>query len=171
MNESRRTAIHRTLILSLLALAYLSLLPLPASAADPLHKLLGCSVPDCIGRWCPDDYCPKRQPCVGVSLCFGCDDYCAKKEPCVCTPLCFGCDDYCKKCLPKVCTTPRCQSLRCGATQCDRAASDEWPCDALAGTLLQPEKNLGGAAPAAAEHSSLRLPPVIVAKPRAAVMK
>ena len=96
-------------------LASLLCLLTTASAGDFGHKLLGCPVPDCIGKWCCDDYCPKNAPGACVPLCFRCDDYCPKKVPCVCAPLRFGCDDYCKKRLPKVCSTPRCQSsLRCG---------------------------------------------------------
>ena len=90
-----------------------------ASAGNPLQKLLDCQpVVDCIGRWCPDDYCRKKEPSVCVPLCFGCDDYCGKKEPCVCPGLRFTCNDYCKKCLPKVCSSPRCDLLRCGPCDC-----------------------------------------------------
>jgi len=171
MNENLRFAIQRSGASGLLALGYVILLSLPASAGNPFHHLLGCPAPDCIGKWCPDDYCPKRQPCVGVSLCFGCDDYCSKKAPCVRAPLCFGCDDYCKKCPPTVCNAPRCQSLKCGATKCNIATCDELPCDALSSTPSEPETNLGGADSAAMRHSSVQLPPVIVAKPGVAITK
>ena len=89
-----------------------------AWAGEPWHELLGPCVPDCIGKWCRDDYCPKKEPCVCVPLRFQCDDYCAKKQPCVCPKLCFTCDNYCKKCLPKVCSPPRCDVLKCGPSCC-----------------------------------------------------
>ena len=103
-------AIPRTIVI----LAGLSCCLTTASAAEPYHKLFGCPVPDCIGKWCRDDYCAKNEPCTSVPLCLQCDDYCSKKAPCVRVPLCFGCDDYRKKCLPKVCSPPRCEDLRCG---------------------------------------------------------
>lgn len=136
MNERPRIAIHDTGVLGLQSLALIILLSLPAPAGNPgYEKICPGRVPNCAGKMCCDDYCPKREPCVGVSLCFRCDDYCAKKVPCVRAPLCFGCDDYCKKCPPKVCNTPRCQFLKCGSTQCSNATCDELPCDALASTL------------------------------------
>lgn len=82
-------------------------------AGDPCRKFLGCPVPDCIGKWCCDDYTPKCLPCVQVPLCFGCDDYCRKPMPRVCAPLCFTCDDYCKKCQPPVCRPPLLGNLSC----------------------------------------------------------
>ena len=132
MNENPRFAIHRVGVRSLQALACLALLSLPASAGGPLDNLLGCGVPDCIGKWCPDDYCPKKEPCVGVSLCFGCDDYCPKNAPCVSARLCFGCDNYCEKCPPKVCSGPLCQYLKCGPSghSCGCAKCDQLPGDA-----------------------------------------
>jgi hypothetical protein len=116
MNENSRSAIHRAGTFSVQAIACLVLLSRPASAGDPRHYLPWCPAPDCIGKWCPDDYCPKKEPCVGVSLRFGCDDYCGKKAPCVCAPLRFCCDDYCKKCPPKVCSGPLGRYLRCGSS-------------------------------------------------------
>jgi hypothetical protein len=143
MNQNHRFAIDRTGThraranragaLGLLAVAHLLLLTLPASAGDPLHNLFGCPgpVPDCIGRWCPDDYCAKKAPCVSVPLCFGCDDYCSKQASCVSVPLCFTCDDYCPKCPPKVCNGLLCQNLQCGVSgqSCSCANCDTLPCD------------------------------------------
>jgi hypothetical protein len=50
--------------------------------------------------WCPDDYCPKKAPCILPNV-HGCvDDYCPKKLPCV-PPNPRGClDDYCPKTCP-----------------------------------------------------------------------
>ena len=84
-----------------------------AQAGEPCLRFLGCPVPDCIGKWCCDDYRAKCLPCVKVPLCFGCDDYCRKSLPRVCAPLCFTCDDYCKKCQPPVCRPPLLGTLRC----------------------------------------------------------
>jgi hypothetical protein len=107
-----------------------------AMAGDLLHSLIGCGVPDCVGKWCCDDYCGKKEPCVCVPLSFCCDDYCPKKEPCVCVPLNFCCDDYCPKCPPKACSPPLCENLKCNpprvcasctagsASSCDCAAVD-----------------------------------------------
>jgi hypothetical protein len=131
MNDNSRVAVLRAGATYLQAIGCLVLLALPASAGDPLHDLLGCPVPGCIGKWCRADYCPKKEPCVCVPLRFGCDDYCGKTAPCVCAPLRFGCDDYRKKCLPKVCCVPHCQYLSCGPTgACGCADCDRLPCDA-----------------------------------------
>ena len=86
----------------------------PAMAGDLLRGLVGCGVPDCVGKWCCDDYCPKQEPCVCVPLNFCCDDYCQKQEPCVCVPLNFCCDDYCPKCPPRACSPSLCENLKCG---------------------------------------------------------
>lgn len=99
-----------------------------ASAGEPLKCLFQLPGPiDCVGRWCCDDYCPKKAPCVCVPLCFTCDDYCKKCEPC--TNVCFGscCDNYCKKCPPVVCSRPACTAGRgmCGDTMCDGFAMIE----------------------------------------------
>ena len=88
----------------------------PALAGDHSHGILGKigQVPDCVGKWCCDDYCQKNAPCVPVCLKFCPDNYCAKQEPCVCVPLCLRCDDYCAKCLPPICF-PVCRELKCVA--------------------------------------------------------
>ena len=102
----------------------------PAFGNDLLHGLLGACVPDCIGKWCCDDYCPKKQPHICVSIDSCCDDYCSKKEPCVCAPLDFCCDDYLRKCLPRVCSPPMCGSLKCssasGCVHCP--TNNDQPC-------------------------------------------
>lgn len=105
------------------ALFFATVLLVPhLKAGEPCRKFLGYPVPDCIGKWCCDDYKPKCLPCVKVPLCFGCDDYCRKSMPRVCTPLCFTCDDYCKKCQPPACRPPLLSTLRCvpkcGASRC-----------------------------------------------------
>jgi hypothetical protein len=89
-----------------------------AIASDLFHCLGGCAVPDCVGKWCCPDYCPKPEPCVHVPLCCCCDDYCPKQEPCVCVPLMFCCDDYCPKCPPAACSRPSGEYLRCGGPRC-----------------------------------------------------
>jgi hypothetical protein len=119
-----------------------------ASAGEPCRKLFGCPVPDCIGKWCCDDYRPKNEPCVCVPLRFGCDDYCAKKVPCVRAPLCFGCDDYRKKCLPKVCTKPLYQFLRCGPSrvQCGCGDCGGSTCDGSLASNVKVERATAGSA-------------------------
>ena len=74
-------------------------------AEEPCLKWFGCPVPDCIGKWCCDDYDAKCLPRICTPIRFGCDDYCKKELPCGCTSFCFHCDDYCKKCLPCVCAS------------------------------------------------------------------
>jgi hypothetical protein len=81
----------------------------PAARADgpwPLYDGCRWSVPKLTDEWrkrrcwCPDDYCPKRLPCVPPNP-VGCvDDYCRKPLPCV-SPNAKGCaDDYCPKACP-----------------------------------------------------------------------
>jgi hypothetical protein len=167
MDENARFAIARAVTLQVIA--YIMLLSLPASARDPHRNLLGCPVPDCIGKWCRDDYCPKQEPCVDVSLCFGCDDYRGKKAPCVCAPLRVRCDDYCKKCPPKVCRGPLGQYLRCG-TSCQPRGCDNCqplPCDACAANPVETQQALTADGENQLIDETLpaqpeRLPPVIV---------
>ncbi len=92
---------HRTTGIG--ALLTLIIVCSPTFAGNLWSVLIPAPVPDCVGTWVGDDYCAKKQPCVGASLGFGCDDYCAKKEPCVRAPLRFGYNDYCAKRLPQVC--------------------------------------------------------------------
>ncbi len=129
MNETCRLAVFLSCVISCLT----------ASAGNPFHRLLDCQpVPDCIGRWCPDDYCSKKEPCVRVPLCFQCDDYCSKKEPRVCPGLRLTCDDYCKKRLPIICPSPRCDVLNC-APRCSSehavAAGDNFEASATIAKL------------------------------------
>lgn len=102
----------------------------PTLAGDHLQSLLSDAVPDCIGKWCCPDYCPKQEPCVGVPLRFCCDDYCPKKAPCVCVPLAFCCDDYCAKCPPRVCSPPLREFLKCSPSQGCAACATGISCDA-----------------------------------------
>ncbi len=81
---------------------------------EPLLKLphwLGCW-PDCVGRFCCDDYRSKPLPCLHRGVCLECDDYCRKPLPCAqpIKPLCFS--DYCPKPLPWTCRLPS-KELRC----------------------------------------------------------
>ena len=95
----------------------------PASGADWGLSWLGRScLPDCVGRWCCDDYHPKPLPCPQPVNCFGCDDYCAKPLPCAIPVRHFCCDDYCRKCLPPVCFPPRCD-LDCPPAGCPVSAT------------------------------------------------
>ena len=118
--------------LNVAALVAVMLLVNSAQAGEPGRKFLGCPVPDCIGKWCCDDYTAKSFPCVKVPLCFGCNDYCRKSMPRVCAPLCFTCDDYCKKCLPPACRPPLLSTLRCvpnrascGCSTCSTGGCDQ----------------------------------------------
>lgn len=108
------------LILVMLITAWIPVRPLPAK--EPCCHWLGCRVPDCIGKWCCDDYDTKCLPCVDVRFCSGCDDYCGKRIPCTCVLLCPRCDDYRKKCLPRTCTPPLLHNLHCGAPPNRRCA-------------------------------------------------
>ena len=103
------------------ALLAVMMLVSSSNAVEPCRTFFGCPVPDCIGKWCCDDYRAKCPPCVKVPLCFGCDDYCRKPSPRVCVPLCFRCDDYCRKCPPPVCRPPLLSSVPCatGHDACD----------------------------------------------------
>lgn len=127
-----------------IAVMFTALLLTTANAGEPCRKFLGCPVPDCIGKWCCDDYRAKCLPCVKVPLCFGCDDYCRKTMPRVCTPLCFTCDDYCKKCQPPVCRPPLLNVLRCvpepgacGCTPCRTGGCDQANATPVTVTLPQ----------------------------------
>jgi len=72
-------------------------------------------------RWCLDDYCPKRMPCIRPpKYCGCCDDYCPKGMPCLRPPkYCGCCDDYCPKgepCLKIPCWFP--SYFRCPPPKC-----------------------------------------------------
>ncbi len=77
-------------------------------------------VPNCIAKWCCDDYRPKCEPGVCGVKQFCCDDYCPKCEPCVRGVKRFCCDDYLPKCMPKVCAQPcgpNAHNLKCGTPE------------------------------------------------------
>jgi hypothetical protein len=80
--------------------------------------VFGCKVdvPDCIGKYCCDDYCGKPLPSTRGVCCFGCNDYCGKPLPSARGVCCFGCNDSCKKCLPQV-TCPQ-RKLTCNSGSC-----------------------------------------------------
>lgn len=77
------------------------------SAFEPLSIFPGHSKcwPDCVGKFCCDDYCAKPLPCLPVGkMGFACDDYC--RQPLPCPPFGktgFCCDDYCRKPQPPPC--------------------------------------------------------------------
>lgn len=92
--------------------------------------------PDCIGKYCCDDYCVKPLPAVCPVKCFCCDDYCPKPLPCIYPVKCFVCDDYCPKPLPcficpkcndykcvPTCSCPKCQAVR--AKMFEHAPADD----------------------------------------------
>ena len=77
-----------------------------AEAAGPSWWPWPCHGPHC--PTCPDDYCPKRLPCVCPEKCHGANDYCPKPLPAVCPVKCFLKNDYCPKdsCIPIPCCWP-----------------------------------------------------------------
>ena len=68
--------------------------------------------PDCVEKFCCDDYQAKPLPCAAGVKCFECPDYCPKPLPCAAPVNAFCCDDYCRKRLPPVCC-PSDKTLRC----------------------------------------------------------
>ncbi len=78
-----------------------------ANAFEPLSLLHGHSKcwPDCVGKFCCDDYCAKPLPCLPLGKTrFDCDDYCRKPIPCQpAGKTTTFCDEYCRKPLPPVC--------------------------------------------------------------------
>jgi hypothetical protein len=98
--------------------------------------LFGCLRDRC-GCWprfclhgCPDDYRPKREPCVTCPMPGCCpDDYCRKCEPTVCIPgRCCGPDDYCPKSCPTVCWSKPCELYKCPLPHgcgCDRCGGKD----------------------------------------------
>lgn len=85
------------------------LLTTSASAGGFTHLLCVSEpcLPNCVGKYCCDDYCSKCAPQVCPKLCFQCDDYCRKPIPCARPIKCFGCDDYCGKPF-QLCCPPKC---------------------------------------------------------------
>ncbi len=108
----RRTTMPRRILLLIIAIAWLWT-PTISKAQENLHELKhGFCIPDCIRKWCCDDYCPKPIPCPVNLKCFGCDCYQAKCAPCPVGVKCFRCDDYCPKPLPCIFCPPNCH-LKC----------------------------------------------------------
>ena len=84
----------------------------PATAGSLLPKALHCW-PDCVGKFCCDDYCPKPPPCAKRVKCFRCPDYCSKYAPCPISVKRGGCPDYCRKPVPCLTCPPPCIDLQC----------------------------------------------------------
>ena len=103
-------------VIALLAAACLGAAISAATAGQPLWKLphVGPRVPDCIGKYCCDDYHRKPLPCPPPKVCLECPDYCGKPLPCVPPVKAFCCDDFCPKPLPPLCCGPI-QPLHCAA--------------------------------------------------------
>ncbi len=75
------------------------------TAGEPVrYSPFTWSWPNCVGKFCPDDFCPKPLPCARGVKCFQCPDYCAKPLPCFLPgKTSYVCDDYCRKSLPPTC--------------------------------------------------------------------
>ena len=72
--------------------------------ADACHSTLiwgKTYVPECVRKYCCDDYRPKTVPCTRGVKTKCCDHYCGKPIPCV-REVCTVCNDYRAKCQPKV---------------------------------------------------------------------
>ena len=107
-------------------------------AGDYWGNLCGIKacIPDCVKKWCCDDYCPKPEPCVRPVTCFTCPDYCPKPEPCVCPVTCFCCPDYCPKPLPCLSCCPPTPGLTCGWPRCgNKLQGTAGPRPSRSGTL------------------------------------
>lgn len=103
----------------MIPLAILGCLSIPANsrAQNPFHRLHdSICIPDCIRKWCCDDYCPKPFPCPVDVKCFLCDDYDPKRQPCPIDVNRFGCDDYCPKPFSFHCC-PSSRELKCAPQQ------------------------------------------------------
>lgn len=75
-----------------------SFLTATANAGDGCEAIwAGYCWPDCIKKYCCDDYQPKCLPPVKPVSCYTCDDYCQKPIPCAQPVGCYVWDDYCKK--------------------------------------------------------------------------
>jgi hypothetical protein len=103
---------------------------LKISDRGPLAKAIGdqrccakCATTPCC---CPDDYCPKPEPCVRCVPRSCCpDDYCPKPQPCVpCVPRSCCPDTYCPKPAPNLCIPLNRDFQRCGGCGCDSAAGN-----------------------------------------------
>ena len=80
----KTAAMMRLLPLTLLILAC-------STATLASGGVFGCKVdvPDCIGKYCCDDYCGKPLPSTRGVCCFGCNDYCGKPLPSARGVCCF----------------------------------------------------------------------------------
>lgn len=126
----RRMIMPRRLLMPLAVIAVLWM-PAASNAQSTLHDLThDICVPDCIRKWCCDDYCCKPIPCPVPVTCFGCDCYQPKPLPCPVNVTCFRCDDYCSKPYPCILCPPS-HYLKCApALRCP------WPAKTIA-----PESN------------------------------
>jgi hypothetical protein len=94
-----RTSLRLTRIGTLLAV--MAMASASAHAQEGWRDLKsGLCIPDCVRKWCCDDYCSKPLPCRVNVQCFGCDTYDCKKLPCPRNVSCFRRDDYCPKPYP-----------------------------------------------------------------------
>ena len=117
MTERRNAMPRRRLLPIIIVVVYLWM-PSAITAQDTFPELKhGLCIPDCIRKWCYDDYCPKPIPCPIDVKCFGCDCYQPKRLPCPIDVNCFRCDDYGCKPFPHLCCPPshylKC-ARRCG---------------------------------------------------------
>ena len=107
---------HIALLVSGLALGLVS----QAGAGDFWQGLLNGTAcwPDCVGKYCCDDYVAKCPPYPRPVCCFQCNDYCRKCPPLSKPVNCFTSNDYCRKlfrfwcppnqdrkCLPDPCSS------------------------------------------------------------------
>ena len=86
-------------------------------------------VPDCVRKYCCDDYCSKIVPCTRGVKTKCCDNYSGKPTPCV-REVCTVCNDYCSKCSPKVSCPAR--DLKCN----DGYASERCESPAISKTAI-----------------------------------
>jgi len=117
---------HRTMIRhaqwlgSLFVLLFLAAHVQAEACHNPLVWGKTC-VPDCVRKYCCDDYRSKSVPCTRRVMTKCCDNYCGKPTPCV-REICTVCNDYCSKCPPKVSCPAR--DLKCNeGYACDRCES------------------------------------------------
>jgi hypothetical protein len=113
VEKAERTNTMPKRLLIPIALIACMAMPSPSSAQDSRLGLKpSIRIPDCIRKWCCDDYCPKPLPCPVPVQCFSSDCYRAKLLPCPVAVKRFSCDDYCLKPFPSICCPPS-QFLTC----------------------------------------------------------
>jgi hypothetical protein len=105
---------NRNTLAMLLAFGFLSTSPVAAKEGSLFD--FGACLPNCISKYCCDDYCPKPVPEVRKNCRYSCDDYFPKPLPCARPVRCFRCDDYCPKPLPPI-HCPCNQGLSCGRSE------------------------------------------------------